>query len=340
MNKKILLSLLLFFLTSPIFANSAVAFIYHRFAEAKYPSTNITLEQFKYQLNYFESNNYNVWPLSKIINYLNNNKTLPLKTVAITIDDAYLSVYTNAYLLLKNKNFSYTIFVNTNSIDYKSKNYMSWKMMREMQNNGAEFANHSLSHEYLLPKKDETNEAWEKRFRKEVQKAQQRLQEELGSDTNKNPKLFSYPFGEYNLKMAQILNELGYIGISQTSGAIGKDSDMQAIPRFPMAEAYATHSGFKTKLNTLPMPIESVSQKEPVIKEGTSPKLRLKLKKPLKNLRCFISSGEVIGLKWLSKTEVEISANKPIKPPRDKYTCTAPAGNSKWYWYSHLWIVR
>lgn len=340
MNKKLFLSLLLFFITSPIFANSAVVFMYHRFAEAKYPSTNITLEQFKYQLDYLESNNYNVWSLSKIINYINNKQTLPPKTVALTIDDAYLSVYTNAYPMLKSKNFPYTVFVNTNSIDYKSKNYMSWNMMKEMQNNGAEFANHSLSHEYLLPKVDETDEVWEKRFRNEVEKAQQRLQEELGDDTNKNPKLFSYPFGEYNLKMTQVLKELGYIGISQVSGAIGENSDMLALRRFPMAEAYATKSGFKTKLNTLVMPIESVSQKEPVIKQGTSPKLRLKLKEPLKNLRCFISSGEVIELKWLSKTEIEITANKPIKPPRDKYTCTAPAGNSKWYWYSHLWIVN
>jgi len=340
MNKKIFIYLLLFFLASPIFANSAVVFIYHRFGETKYPSTNITLEQFSYQLNYLKSNNYNVWSLSKIINYLNSKKTLPPKTVALSIDDAYLSVYTDAYPMLKSKKFPFTIFVNTNAVDNRSKNYITWNMMREMQNSGAEFANHSLSHEYLLPKKDESDAVWERRIRKEIQNAQLRLQKELGDDTNTNPKLFSYPFGEYNIKMTQILNELGYIGISQTSGAIGESSDMLALNRFPMAEAYASEDGFKTKLNTIPMPIESVSLKEPVIEKGTSPKLRIKLQEHLKGLRCFISSGEAIELEWISKTEVEIYSDRPIKSPRDKYTCTAPANDNKWYWYSHLWIVQ
>ncbi len=62
--------------------------------------------------------------------------------------------------------------------------------------------------------------------------------------------------------------------------------------------------------------------------------------KPLKNLACYTSNGEAITLKWISKTEIEVQAPKQLKPPRDKYTCTAPAKDGKWYWYSHLWIIN
>ena len=348
MNLKTILFVLMYFFTLPVFANSielkepdsAVVFMYHRFGEDRYPSTNITIEQFEYHLDYLEDNHYNVWPLSKILNHIKNKKFIPLKTVAITIDDAYISTFTKAYPILKSKKFPFTVFVNTNPVDRKSKNYMSWEMMREMKSGGAEFANHSLSHDFLLPRASETDTVWKKRISTEVQGAQLRLKEELGSDTNEKPRLFSYPFGEYNLKMAELIKGLGYIGVTQTSGPIGIDSDLRALGRFPMAEAFGSPKGFITKLNTVPMPIEFISQSEPLLKDENPPKLRIKLKYPLKNLRCYISSGEVIKLNWISKKEIEIVANEAISSDREKYTCTAPAQNGKWYWYSHLWILK
>ncbi|MDA3909513.1 MAG: polysaccharide deacetylase family protein [Sulfurimonas sp.] len=340
MNLNRTLLILLFFITSPIFAQSAVIFMYHRFGESKYPSTNITIKQFKYQLDYLEEHNYNIWHLSKILKNIKEKKNIPPNTVALTIDDAYISTYTNAYPLLKSKNFPFTVIVSTNQIDSKSKSYMTWEQMREMQENGVEFANHSLSHAYLLPHDNETDAQWRKRIVNEIDKAQSRLHEELGVDENENPRLFSYPFGEYNIKTAELIKELGYFGITQTSGPIGEDCDLRIVTRFPMAEAFANSNGFISKLNTLPMPIESVSQIEPLVGKQNPPKLRIKLKRPLENIGCFISSGEAIDFKWISKTEIEVSANEPIKPPRDKYTCTAPSENGKWYWYSHLWIVK
>jgi len=337
---KTLLYMLIFSFFTSLFANGAVVFMYHRFDESKYPSTSITTKQFQYQLDYLEKNNYNVWHISKILRYIKAKKPIPPKTVALTIDDAYISVYKKAYPLLKKKNFPFSVMVNTNPVDNKSESYMSWDMMREMKANKAEFANHSQSHDYLTHKKNETDEAFKKRLTKEVLNAQLRLQEELGEDTNENPKLFVYPFGEFSIKSAEFLKELDYIGVTQTSGAVGESSDLMSIRRFPMSETFATKDGFKTKLNTLPMPIDYLSPFEPTLKEENPPKLLIKLKRPLKNLKCYMSSGEPIPIKWFSDTEFIISANRTLKKPREKYTCTAPAPNKKWYWYSHLWIIK
>ena len=338
MNLKIVV-LVLLILSSHISANSAIVFMYHRFGETTHPSTNITMEQFGFQLDYLQKNNYNVWPFSKIIRYISEKKPLPPKTVALTIDDAYISTYTKAYPILKKKNFPFTVILSTNPVDNRSSFYMSWDQMREMKKNGAEFANHSLTHEFRLQREDESGQEWKERMTYEIQKAQSRLQEELGEDTNENPRIFSYPFGEYDRKTTELLKELGYAGVTQTSGPIGEDSDIQRINRFPMAEAFASPEGFITKLNTLPMPIESVSPKGPLLEENP-PKLYIKLKRPIENINCYLSNGEKIELKWLSSREFEISAEKEIEPPREKYTCTASAGDGKWYWYSHLWIVK
>ncbi|EHP28938.1 polysaccharide deacetylase [Sulfurimonas gotlandica GD1] len=340
MNSAKIIYLLLFFLISPIFANSAVVFMYHRFGESKYPSTNITIEQFGYQLDYLEKNHYNVWHLSKIVEHIKNKKSLPPKTVALTIDDAYISTFTKAYPMLKSKHFPFTVVVSTNQVESKSESYMSWDQLRTMKADGAEFANHSKSHDFVLAQNNETDEVWKKRITYEIQKAQDKIHEELGAEVNENPRLFSYPFGEYDLKTAQLIKELGYIGITQTSGPLGENCDLRTVTRFPMAEAFASPNSFISKLNTLPMPIESISQKEPVFQGKNPPKLRIILKKPLENINCFLSNGDAIDFKWVSQTEIEVSANEPIKPPREKYTCTAPAQDGKWYWYSHLWIVK
>ncbi|MEA1891414.1 MAG: polysaccharide deacetylase family protein [Campylobacterota bacterium] len=319
---------------------SAVVFMYHRFGDDRYPSTNVTLEQFNQHLAYIQDNGFRVWPLSKIVRYMLEKKQLPDKIVAISVDDAYITTYTNAYPLLKAKNFPFIVFVNTNAIDVESKNYMSWEQMREMALNGAEFANHSLTHAYMLPQKDETKESWKKRFEGEVVHAQKRLHKELGSSTNENPKLFSYPFGEYNQDMKNVLRELNYIGVAQMSGAMDSHSDFGALPRFPMAESFAHKKGFALKINTLPLAIESISPMEPVITSQNPPLLKLKLKNSMKNLNCFRANGEKIQMKWLSKTELELQAKTPLQEPRDRYTCTAPTKDGRWFWYSHMWIVK
>ncbi|MCK9491110.1 MAG: polysaccharide deacetylase family protein [Sulfurimonas sp.] len=331
-KKSFFISLVLY--TSTLFADSsAVAFMYHRFDEAKYPSTNIKMEQFKEQLSYLKENNYNVWHLSKIISHIKDKKELPPKTIALTIDDAYISFYENGYPLLKEFGFAFSLMVSTNPIDVKSKNYMSWSQMREMQEHKAEFINHSVLHKYLIDKNKEE-------ITKEILKAQKRLQDELGSSTNENPRLFSYPFGEYDQRVEAILEELDFIGITQTSGAIGFDTDLRRIPRFPMAEAYASMESFITKLNTKPMPIISVLPKDNLIEENNPPKLTITLKERLHNIQCFTSNGEKINHTWISQTQLEVVANEKLKQPRDKYTCTAPTMKNKWYWYSHLWIIK
>lgn len=320
--------------------NYAVVFTYHRFGEKKYPSTNIRLEQFAYQLDYLKNNNYNVWPLSKIVNYMKENKSIPPKTVAICMDDAYVTVYTNAYPMLKEKNFPFTVFVNTMPVIHKSKRYMTWDQMREMSAHGAYFANHTYSHAYLTQKRSENKEQWDKRVRKEIEKADEKMHKELGESVNTDPKMLAYPFGEYSVELEKLLVSMDYVGISQVSGPFGKDTSLTRVPRFPMSETYATKKGFLLKLNTVPLPIASIKPEETMLKGNNPPTLRIRLKEPHKDMLCYKSNGDKIDMKWISDTEVEIKSRKRLKLPRDHYTCTAKAEDGKWYWYSHLWVFR
>ena len=47
--------------------NSAVTFMYHKFGISKYPTTNITLDQFEKHLEEFSKPEYNIKPLEYIL---------------------------------------------------------------------------------------------------------------------------------------------------------------------------------------------------------------------------------------------------------------------------------
>ena len=197
---------------TPVYAvpSHAVIFMYHRFGEERYPTTNIRLDQFEAHLNHLDEGGYQVWPLKRIVTHLREGKTIPDRTVAITIDDAFQSVYTGAYPLLKARGWPFTVFVATDPIDKRFPSMMNWEQMREMKKGGADFANHGTTHGHLVqPDKGESRKAWRARIEGEILKAEGRLKAELGPA----PKLFAYPFGEYDQRLANLVEELGVCGV-------------------------------------------------------------------------------------------------------------------------------
>jgi peptidoglycan/xylan/chitin deacetylase (PgdA/CDA1 family) len=160
------------------------------------------------------------------------------------------------------------VFVASGPVDQGMPAYMSWQQMRKMQNHGVTFANHSRDHDYLIQKKTgETTETWNKRIQTDLTTAQNRLQEELG----RAPALFAYPYGEYNLALMNSVRDLGYTGFGQHSGGVGIFSDRRALPRFPVSEAYAEMSAFRTKALSLAMPVDEVQPVNPVTTKKNLP---------------------------------------------------------------------
>ena len=308
----------------------AVVFMYHRFGESRYPSTNITLSQFEEQLEFFEKNNFSVLPLVEIVEALKQNKVLPEKSIAITIDDAYLSVYKEAYPRLKAKGYPFTVFVATGVVDQSIPAYMDWPQMEEMQQHGATFANHSQNHDYLVRKKTgESQEAWKKRMVDDINGAQKRLEEKLGSA----PALYAYPYGEYNLELMGIIKNLGYAAFGQHSGGISSSNNRAALPRFPVAEAYAEMSAFRTKAFSLAMPVLKQKPVEPMTSD-TRPQLTITLAPSTANLEqlaCYFGSQKM-KVQWLEPGKrFKIQADSDLPTGRSRYNCTAPDKESGSY---------
>ncbi len=312
-----------------------VGFIYHRFGDDRYPSTNTPLDDFGAHLAFLKSNGYKVMTFSEAVLYLQQEGPYE-KAAAITIDDGYKSFYESALPLLKQYGYPSTLFINTGSVG--GKDYMSWKDIKESVEAGVEIGNHSHSHAYFLNLEAQTRIDT---FRAELRLAQQLIEKNLGLI----PKVFAYPYGEFSPEMAVAVESEGFIGAAaQNSGIMYSRGNFFALPRFPMSTAYSSSEKFAGKARMKAFEMESIQHEGYLISAGTlDPKLQLTFSKEnlyLGDLQCFIQRGKcVMETKENGDfIEISISPKAPLIARRTLYTLTIKDSDNIWHWYSHLWI--
>jgi peptidoglycan/xylan/chitin deacetylase (PgdA/CDA1 family) len=313
------------------------AFIYHRFGNEKYPSTNIDMQTFRQQLEYLHENNYQVLTFAKAVEKLRSQGSIPEKTAVLTVDDGYKSFQTEAVPLLDQYGYKATVFVCT---DYVGRSgYLSWEDIRALRKKGYEFGNHSHSHAHFLNGSEaETRE----RFLADLNQSEKIFRQELGS----KPSLYCYPYGEYNPDMQQILKERGYqAAAAQKSGVIYPGSDLFALPRFPMTSYYGEIKKFRSKAQMKALPVIKEEPLDPEIKGANPPRMTLHIDASKINthaIQCFVNGRrncEISRAKEGSRLILKVRAKQPLETRRSKYTITAPSrSGSPWYWYSHLWV--
>jgi biofilm PGA synthesis lipoprotein PgaB len=323
----------------------AVALIYHHVNEDTPALTSVSPVVFEQHLDYLAEHQFNIWPLSRILDALDKGRDLPANTVAITFDDAYRSIYTEAFPRLRKRNWPFTIFVSSSGIDNGYADYLNWDQLREMAKAGNEISNHSHSHAHLVRRlKGESNTRWQTRVRSDIEMAAERIKDEIGSDSS----LFAYPYGEYSQSLKAIVRSLGYHGIAQQSGAIGAHSDLLAIPRFPMATGYADLERFAIVVNSRPLPVTAVAATG-ADEKSWRPIKRLQVTLADGNysahqLGCYRASGTPLETTIISEQPLVISVTVSGEQTagRHKINCAVPASNAPgvFYWYSHQWMVQ
>ena len=323
-------------------ADSAVILQYHHVGDTTPPATSVTGEQFDAHLDYLESESYEVWPLEKIVAHLTGKRDLPEKCVAITFDDAYRSVYTEAFPRLHERKWPLTVFVTTHGVDQGWQSYMTWQEMRELAGRGVRFAPHGHAHEHMTRRRPgESEEAWTERVTEDIQRCRMRLGEELGEVAD----LFAYPYGEYDARLKEIVRGLDLIGFGQQSGAVWTGSDFGALPRFALSVPYANLPDFITRVRSLPLPVLSAQPEDPVLPAGADrPTLRLELAAgdyQIDQLACYATGQGRIEVRRMQREGlwIEIVPGKPVPMGRSRYNCTAPhRDGGRYYWFSQLWI--
>lgn len=311
--------------------------VYHHVDESTPASTSISPQKFEEHLALLKNNNFSVMRLDEAISRIQNGEALPEKAVALTFDDAYRNVYTNAFPLLKTYNFPFTVFVATDAVDQGRTDTATWEQLREMKKWGAIIANHSKDHDYFVRHRS-LGAQWRASVQQNIEHAQRRLIAELGSDT---PLWIAYPYGEYSQELQDLIIDMEYIGFAQHSGGLNAASDFAAIPRFAAAGIYANPATLLTKLNSRPMPVNH-SRLADMRTTDTMPILTAEITDSSdlnRNLNCFVN-GTWQDFEWIDQNIFVVATGTELSKGRHRYNCTSKSLTGDYfYWFSKPWLV-
>ena len=334
--------LLLFFHSSCF---GAIILQYHHVSNSTPKSTSITPQQFEVHLKYLEEHSFNVVPLSQIVDKIKNQEPLKDKTVAITFDDAYIDVLTQAKPLLDQFNYPFTIFVNPGVISRqpnKSPSYLSWAQLKSLADEGVIIANHGFEHDSVARTPvGLTQDQWLTKQTDLLLKAEEIIKNKTGQTWQ----YYAYPYGEYSPAIQSWARENNYTAFSQQSGAVGLHTDLTSVPRFPASMPYDKISGLRDKLNSLPFNLQLQNEQAETIfefQQTNSVTFTIETDDFYKSgLNCYISGLGKQKIHWQGDNSFTINFSGHLPTGRVRCNCTAASISKpgRYYWYSKPWFI-
>jgi peptidoglycan/xylan/chitin deacetylase (PgdA/CDA1 family) len=169
---------------------------YHRFGSGA-SKMIVAPAQFEAQLAWLAQHHYSVLRLSELAGFLAGRKSLPQRSVVITIDDGYESVYRHAFPALKRYGFPATLFMYSDFIGVGEG--LNWAQLQEMASTGlVDIQAHSKTHRNMIERgSGEGDAAYRQNIEQELRAPRQVLERKL-STAGVRVRHFAYPFGDAN----------------------------------------------------------------------------------------------------------------------------------------------
>ena len=180
---------------------------YHKFSRnGTHDAMTVREADFEAQMRFLRDNGYRVIPLDDLFDFLRFRRQIPARSVVITFDDGWRSVYDIAWPILKKYGYPATLFVYTDLI-VGSRETLSWDQVRELSRNGFDIQCHSKTHRYLGRKeRKESFRDYFENVRKEIVESAKIIRKHTGRDV----KYLAYPYGDTNALVAAMTRQEGY----------------------------------------------------------------------------------------------------------------------------------
>ncbi|WP_435894481.1 polysaccharide deacetylase family protein [Oceaniferula spumae] len=205
---------------------------YHDFSKNK-KATEMLLPtgKFRKQMQAIRELGLNVITMDDFLAWKRGEKKIADKSVVITIDDGWKSVYTDAYPVLKEFGYPFTVFLYSNYVDGGG-SALTTEMIKEMQKHGCTIGSHSVSHPYPATVKAERAKGadeFTKYLKKEFAESRKILQQKFGGKVS----TYAYPGGFVTGEMLPIATESGYECLfTVLPGKVTKTTSNFTLPRY------------------------------------------------------------------------------------------------------------
>ncbi len=204
---------------------------YHDFSRTR-AATQMCLntDEFRRHMEYIRQEGLAVISMQDFLEWRHGKRKLPAHCILITIDDGWRSVYTDAYPILKEYGYPFTIFLYTDFISGKGDS-MSKAMIEEMQSNGATVGSHSATHAYPSEWKEALKngtEPMDRMLDKEIKNSKLTLDRNFGTVNT-----YCYPGGFVMKEMLDKLPQFGYTAaFTVLPGKVSVQEDTWQIHRY------------------------------------------------------------------------------------------------------------
>lgn len=280
---------------------SAQIFVYHRFGDDRYPSTNTTIEQLKYQFDYFKEKNYKVVPLEEIVNKIYKKEKIPNNWVALTIDDSFKSFLDNGLDIFKQYNYPFTMFVYIKATQDNYKDFLNWEQLKEVAKYG-DLQFHSYGHLHMTRNSKQ-------KIIEDTRKGIELFEKNL----NKTPTMYAYPYGEFDEETKNALKEFNFKAIfNQNNGSVTHNSDPLDINRI----ALVANVNMKQKLKYETLDVEWIEPKN-YPKNGIITKIKAKVDPSIKNVKLYITGDKWRDIK-VNNGIIDADLNVKLKRTRSR----------------------
>lgn len=187
------------------------------------------VDEFEKQMEYLSGNGYKTLRLQDVVDYYYKGRRLPDKSVLLTFDDMYKSIYKYAYPVLKKYDFHASGFVVLDWLFDEAKEYSpsaSVCMSRgELKKIGDvfEFANHTKCLHTRIGGQTAVQTIDREGFDEDIKECEAFVNFKGA---------FAYPFGSYNGEVKNWLKELGFkLGFTSKPGLNGLSTDPLELHR-------------------------------------------------------------------------------------------------------------
>jgi len=173
----------------------------------------------------------------------------------------------------------------------------------------------------------------------ELTSSNERFLTEIGQ----RPRLFAYPFGEYNLDVIEVVKQAGFdAAFGQNSGIAHGYNGFFELPRFAMNEQYGTIERLQLAIDGLPLKVDQIVPEDVVLDDANNPpNYGFTLAPEIANdrqLRCFNSLYGKLEVNILGP-RAEIRLPGPLESGRARINCTMPASDGRWRWFGRQFLI-
>ncbi len=205
---------------------------YHDFSETdRETAMRIRTSKFRKQMEVIRKLEIPVIPMADFIAWKDEGKTIPAQAIVITLDDGWKSVYTDAYPVLKEFGYPFTLYLYKDYVDGGGK-ALTTAMIKEMMANGATLGSHSTTHPFpqtVKKNKKAGAEAYDTFLEREMAESKRFLEEKFKTVAN----TFAYPGGYFTEEMLTKANEVGYTHLFTVQpGKVKRSLPNNILPRY------------------------------------------------------------------------------------------------------------